>query len=85
MSPDEITSTVQRALPGAIVRLEDLTGGQDHWRAVVISDAFEDKPSIKRHRMVYAALGDAVGGVIHALALDTWSVAEARERGLLDD
>ena len=84
MTPDQIVASVEAALPGAIVQLEDLTGGQDHWSAVVISDAFEGKPSIKRHRMVYAALGDAVGGAIHALALETWTTAQARERGLLE-
>jgi stress-induced morphogen len=82
MTPEQIVATVQSALPGAIVRLEDLTGGQDHWSAVVICDAFEGKPSIKRHRLVYAALGDAVGGAIHALALETWTSEEAQAKGL---
>ena len=84
MTPDQIVAAVEAALPGAIVRLKDLTGGQDHWSAVVISDAFEGMPSIKRHRLVYGALGGAVGGAIHALALETWTQAQARERGLLD-
>ena len=84
MSPAEIVEAIKDELPGAIVRLEDLTGGQDHWSAVVISDEFEGKPSIKRHRMVYAALGGAVGGSIHALALETWTSAEASVRGLLE-
>ena len=84
MTPEAITAQIQESLPGAIVRLEDLTGGQDHWSAVVISDAFEGKSSISRHRTVYSALGGAVGGAIHALALETWTPAEAAERGLLD-
>lgn len=85
MTPEQIVAAVERDLPGAIVRLEDLTGGKDHWSAVVISDAFEGKPSIKRHRLVYAALGDAVGGAIHALALETWTYSEAQARGLVQD
>ena len=85
MTPEQIVAAVERELPGSIVRLEDLTGGQDHWSAVVISDAFEGKPSIKRHRLVYAALGDAVGGAIHALALETWTHSEAQDRGLVQD
>ena len=84
MTPEQIVAAVQRDLPDAIVRLEDLTGGQDHWSAVVISDAFEGKPSLKRHRLVYAALGDAVGGAIHALALETWTRSEAEARGLAE-
>ena len=84
MTPEQIVTAIQAALPEATVQLEDLTGGQDHWSAVVISDGFEGKPSIKRHRMVYGALGGAVGGAIHALALETWTRDEARSRGLLD-
>ena len=84
MSPAEIVEAIERELPGAIVRMEDLTGGQDHWSAVVIADAFEGKPSIKRHRLVYGALGGAVGGAIHALALETWTPDEAEARGLLE-
>ena len=83
MTPDQIVAAVERALPGAIVRLEDLTGGQDHWSALVISDAFEGQSPIKRHRLVYAALGESVGGAIHALALETWTQEEASGRGLL--
>lgn len=85
MTPEQIVAAVQSALPDAIIRLEDLTGGQDHWSAVVISDAFEGQASIQRHRSVYGSLGGAVGGAIHALALETWTHAEARSRGLLED
>lgn len=69
--PEEIRRLIQLAMPDAEVELEDLTGGQDHWSAVVVSQAFAGRPSVARHRMVYQALADAMKGPIHALALET--------------
>ena len=43
-----------------------------HFEVIVVSPAFAGQPLVKRHQMVYAALGAAVDGtVIHALALKT--------------
>ena len=71
MDPQAIRSLIQAELPGAEVTLEDLTGGGDHWRAVVVSERFAGMSPVARHRVVYAALGEAMGGPIHALALET--------------
>ena len=79
MTEDEIIAQIVSAIPGAEATLEDLTGGADHWRAVVVADAFEGVPRVRRHRMVYKALGDAMHGPIHALALETVTQAEAAE------
>jgi stress-induced morphogen len=42
-----------------------------HFEATVVSDAFRGKLPLARHRMVYATLGERMGGEIHALALKT--------------
>ena len=76
MSEEEIIAKIVDAIPGAKVTMEDLTGGADHWRAVVVSEAFEGIPQVRRHRMVYKALGAAMHGPIHALALETFTSAE---------
>ena len=76
MPPEEIRRLIQVALPDAEVELEDLTGGQDHWSAVVVSRAFAGRPSLARHRMVYQALGEAMRGPIHAFALETHTPEE---------
>lgn len=47
-----------------------------HFEALVISPAFEGKPMLQRHRMVYATLGERMGGEIHALSLKTMTPAE---------
>ncbi len=46
---------------------------------VVVHEAFQGKLPLARHRMVYARLGDKMGGEIHALALKTLTPAEAQQ------
>jgi len=79
MKEDEIIARIVAAIPEARVTLEDLTGGADHWRAIVVAEAFAGVAQVKRHRMVYKALGDAMHGPIHALALEAFTPAEAEE------
>ncbi|NOT71399.1 MAG: BolA family transcriptional regulator [Hyphomicrobium sp.] len=50
--------------------------GESHFRILIVSPAFEGKSRVDRHRMVNAALGDEVGGRIHALALATYAPGE---------
>jgi len=53
-------------------------GGSGHYRARIVSAAFESKSPLERHRMVYDALRGEIGSSIHALALVTMTPAEAR-------
>jgi stress-induced morphogen len=80
MTPDDITARIRTALPDAEVRVVDTTGGGDHFQATVVSSAFADKGLIDRHRLVYAALGEAMRGPIHALALTTETPEEYRRK-----
>ncbi|MDZ7753925.1 MAG: BolA family protein [Gammaproteobacteria bacterium] len=43
--------------------------GGGHFNVLVVSAAFEGIPLIKRHRMVYDAMGDAMESEIHALSI----------------
>ena len=45
--------------------------GGGHYRVRVVSPLFSGKNRVQRHRLVYAALADEMGGAIHALALTT--------------
>ncbi len=47
------------------------TSGGGHYRVRIVSPLFTGKTRVQRHRMVYAALADEMGGMIHALALVT--------------
>jgi BolA protein len=44
-------------------------GGQSHFRVTIAAPAFAGMSRIERHRAVHAALGRALTGRIHALAL----------------
>jgi stress-induced morphogen len=76
ITPDQIKARIHAALPDAEVIVTDTTGGGDHFAATVISAAFSGQGPVDRHRLVYAALGDAMRGPIHALALNTWTPDE---------
>lgn len=80
IEPSELSAMLQAAFPGGEIQVEDLTGTRDHYRAVVVSTAFEGKGLIERHRTVYAALGDAMKARIHALTLETKTPAERSRR-----
>ena len=71
MNEDEILRLIKEALPDAVVEIKDLRGDGDHYQAYVASRAFVGKTRVQQHQMVYAALQGRVGGVLHALALNT--------------
>ena len=47
-----------------------------HYFAVIVSSEFEGLMKIKRHRLVYAALGDALQSEIHAFSFNTYTPQE---------
>ena len=74
MTPDDIRARIRAAIPDADVTVRDTTGTGDHFDATVVSATFVGKGPVERHRLVYAALNDAILGPsapIHALALTT--------------
>lgn len=79
MDSATIKNLIEQGLPGARVDVEGADGV--HFEAVVIADAFAGKLPLARHRLVYATLGDLMGGAIHALALKTLTPAEAQSKG----
>ncbi len=82
VSPEDVRARILEALPGASVEITDLTGTSDHYEAVVVAPQFAGRSRIEQHKLVYGALGAAVGREIHALALRThtpeaWTAANA--------
>ena len=68
---DELKQRIEAALPGALVSVEDTTGGGDHFRAEIVSDRFDGLTRIQQHKLVYDVFGAEVGGPIHALSIKT--------------
>jgi stress-induced morphogen len=82
ISPEEIRATLEKALPGSKIEMQDLTGGGDHWQVFIVSPAFEGKGLVEQHQMVYGALKEAMGDErIHALALKTYTPEQWQKLG----
>ena len=77
----DVKDLIERALPGAVVTVEDVAGGGgDHLAVHVTAPQFAGKTHIQRHRLVYAAVADELGsGAIHALSIKTSLPAPAGE------
>ncbi|HEX3666422.1 MAG TPA: BolA family transcriptional regulator [Rhizomicrobium sp.] len=71
MSATEIENLIREAFPDAEVKITDLRGDNDHYAAMVSTCAFKGKSRVQQHQMVYDALKGRMGGVLHALSLQT--------------
>ena len=71
MPATEIEKLIKEAFPDADVVITDLAGDNDHYAAMVTTSAFKGKTRVQQHQMVYAALKGRMGGVLHALSLQT--------------
>ena len=71
MNASEIQRLIKESLPDAVVTIQDLAGDGDHYAATVISASFKGKSRVQQHQLVYEALKGQMGGMLHALALQT--------------
>ncbi len=69
MNPQQIEELIRVALPGAAVQVR--SADNVHFEAVVVSPEFAGRRPLQRHQLVYRALGERMGGEIHALQLQT--------------
>lgn len=51
-------------------------GSESHFKIVVVTDQFENKSLLARHKMLYQLLDDELKSGVHALALHTFTAAE---------
>jgi stress-induced morphogen len=71
MQAGEIERLIKAGIPDAEVTIRDLAGDGDHYAATVIAESFRGKSRVQQHQMVYQALKGQMGGILHALALQT--------------
>jgi acid stress-induced BolA-like protein IbaG/YrbA len=76
LSTDEVKTAIEAALAGSEAFVTDMTGTSDHFDAIVVWDGFDGMTRVRQHQAVYAALGDAMHGPVHALKLRTVTQAE---------
>ncbi|HHW4678381.1 MAG TPA: BolA family protein [Xylella sp.] len=65
--------TIRKLIESGLLQARADVHGDDgvHFEATVVCEAFRGKAPLARHRMVYASIGDLMGGAIHALQLKT--------------
>ena len=79
MEPDEIRRLIENGLDCVHV---EVTGDGRHFDAVVVSEAFTGKSTLRQHRLVYRTLGARFDNdVLHALALRTYTPAQWEQIG----
>lgn len=71
MPAAEIELLVKTAFPDAEIVLIDTAGDSDHYSITVSSAQFAGKTRVQQHRMVMDALGENMGGKLHALSVAT--------------
>ena len=50
--------------------------GGGHYNVTIVSSQFEGKSPVKRHQMIYQALGDMMKNEIHALSINALTPSE---------
>ena len=71
MDPKQVEDLIAAGLETTYL---EVNGDGRHFEAVVVSKAFEGKPMLKQHRLVYAALGDRFDTeAVHALSIKTYT------------
>ena len=80
-STEQVKAAIEAALEGSEAFVTDMTGTSDHFDATVVWDGFEGMSRVRQHQAVYAALGDAIYGPVHALKLSTLTRAQSESQG----
>ncbi len=77
VEPRSIEESIRAGL--ACTHLE-VRGDGAHFEAVIVSPEFAGLTRVRRHQLVYAALGDRMREEIHALSMRTLSPEEWASR-----
>jgi acid stress-induced BolA-like protein IbaG/YrbA len=73
VDPRSIEDSIRAGLDCTHVQV---AGDGAHFEAVIVSPAFVGLNRVKRHQLVYGALGDRMREEIHALSMKTLSPEE---------
>jgi stress-induced morphogen len=71
MIEKKIEDKLNAELDSPKIFIQDMTGTNDHFNVIIISDSFKGLSLIEQHRKVYKILSDMVTKEIHALQLKT--------------
>ncbi|KAI0775745.1 bola-like protein [Trametes elegans] len=74
----EITNDSWQHRHHAPMRAEGGGNGETHFTINVVSEVFQGKNTMQRHRMIYSALSDELAAGLHALSLKTKTPTETK-------
>ncbi len=77
VDPSSIEQSIRSGLECTHV---EVTGDGTHFEAVVVSPGFAGTSRVRRHQLVYAALGERMKEEIHALSMRTLTPEEWASR-----
>ena len=78
MTSEHIKSLIEGGIPGAVAHVEGDDGV--HFAARIVCDGFAGLNAVKRHQLVYKALGANMGQAIHALSIQTYTGEEWQQQ-----
>ena len=73
MIATELKSRIEQVFPGDLVKVAGEDCHEEHFNILVVSKAFAGKSLVEQHRLVHAALGDAIGNEVHAVTIKTYT------------
>ena len=79
MNQEQVAALIRAGMPAA--RVEVQSDDDTHFATLVVSEAFEGLRPLQRHQLIYRALGDKMGGEIHALSIRALTPAELAAGG----
>ena len=71
MLENKIKKILKNKIKNSQIFVRDMTGNNDHFNLIVISNIFEGLTLIEQHQIVYKALNLMITKEIHALQLKT--------------
>ena len=77
-TPESIKNAIEA---GVVCDRVEVTGDGQHFQALIVSNTFEGLSKVRRHQLVYGALGDRMRDEIHALSIVAKAPEEVPEGG----
>ena len=71
MLENKIKKILENKIKKSKIFIHDMTGNNNHFNLLVISDTFKNLTLIEQHKIVYKALDELITKEIHALQLKT--------------
>lgn len=77
MQAHEVKQRIEEGIPNTQCHVNEFSGGSDHYSVVVVSNTFEGRTLLARHRLIMDLFKDEVeSGEVHALTIKAFTQAQ---------